>query len=156
MSKTANSRSSSWRRLLRDRAGNVTTEFALILPATVLLVGGLIEFGLAVNAGTSLENGARAGAQYAIAKGLDVPGIAATVAAATNLPVKTSQVTAVLFYECSGSWGTQVPAGTNCGTGVPLARFVQVTVTQPYTPYLPLLNLVTPSQLHGSATVRTS
>ena len=154
MNQTPNSRMPFWRRLLRDRSGNVATEFALILPITVLMMGGLIEFGLAVNHGTSLENGARAGAQYALQKGLDVSGIQATIQSATNLTVQTGEISATEFYECSGTWGTAVDSTTNCGTGIPLVKFIRVTVTQPYTSFLPFIASLVPASLHGSATLR--
>jgi len=154
MDQTYDSRMPLWRRLLRDRSGNVATEFALILPVTVLMMGGLIEFGLAVNHGTSLENGARAGAQYALQKGLDEDGITATVQAASNLTVQTGEVSTAEFYECSGAWGTVVDSTTNCGTGIPLAKFIRVTVTQPYTSFLPFVASLVPASMQGSATVR--
>ena len=141
-------------RWLGDQSGNVAVEFALILPATVLMVTGLIEFGMAVNNGTSLENGARAGAQYALEQGLDEDGIDATVIGATNLDVDAEDITAVEFYECSGSWGTEVAADTDCGAGVPLATFIKVTVTEDYTAFFPFLSSMTPTQMAGSATVR--
>jgi len=141
-------------RLLRDQSGNAAVEFALILPPTVLMVAGLIEFGMAVNNGTSLENGARAGAQYATSQGLNSTGISAAVAGASNLDPATLDVNSREFYECSGSWGTEVDVSTNCGSGVPLAKFIEVTVTQPYTAFFPFLSSMTPTQLAGSATVR--
>ena len=141
-------------RLLRDRSGNVAVEFALILPTALLMVAGLIEFGMAVNTGTSLENGARAGAQFATTKGLDTTGISAVVAGASNLDPATLDVASREFYECSGTWGTEVASNATCGTGVPLAKFIEVTVTQPYTAFFPFLSSMTPTQLAGSATVR--
>jgi len=144
-------RASRW---LADQSGNVAVEFALILPATVLMVSGLIEFGMAVNNGTSLENGARAGAQFALEQGLDTSGISAVVAGASNLDPATLDVASREFYECSGSWGTEVVADTDCGVDIPLATFIEVTVTQNYSAFFPFLSSMTPTQLAGSATVR--
>jgi Flp pilus assembly protein TadG len=137
-----------------DCSGSVATEFALILPITALLLSGVIEFGIAVNSGTALENGARAGAQFAIEQGLNAPGIKAVVANASNLDPDTLTVTSREFWECSGNWGTEVDASTNCGTGVPLANFIEVKVTQTYTPIFSFLGSLTPAQLNGTATVR--
>jgi len=141
-------------RALRDQSGNVAVEFALVLPFTALMVSGLIEFGMAVNKGTSLESGARAGAQFATEQGLDIGGITNVVAGASNLDPTTLNVVPTEFYECSGSWGTKVASGTDCGTGVPLAKFIEVRVTQPYTAFFPFLSSMTPTQMAGSATVR--
>ena len=141
-------------RLLADRSGNVAVEFALILPATVLMVSGLIEFGMAVNNGTSLENGARSGAQFALEQGLDTAGITDVVAGASNLDPATLDVASREFYECSGTWGTEVASDTDCGVDIPLARFIEVTVTQDYAAFFPFLSSMTPTQMAGSATVR--
>ncbi len=141
-------------RSLGDQSGNVAVEFALVLPITALMVSGLIEFGMAVNSGTSLENGARAGAQFAIEQGLDTAGILATVAGASNLDPATLDVASQEFYECSGSWGTEVVADTDCGVDIPLARFIEVRVTQNYSAFFPFLSSMTPTQMAGSATVR--
>lgn len=141
-------------RWLGDQSGNVAVEFALILPPTALMLAGLIEFGMAVNTSTSLENGARAGAQYALEQGLDLDGIDATVLGAANLDVVADDIDAEEFYECSDSWGTAVAVDTDCGDGVPLATFIEVTVTDAYTPFFPFLSSLTPSQLSGSAVVR--
>jgi Flp pilus assembly protein TadG len=137
-----------------DTSGNVATEFALILPVTALLLSGIIEFGIAVHDGTALENGARAGAQFAIEQGLNAPGIKAVVANASNLDPATLTVKSREFWECSDHWGVEVSASTDCGKGVPLANFIEVKVTQTYTPIFSFLGSLTPSQLDGSATVR--
>ncbi len=141
-------------RALGDQSGNVAVEFALILPSAVLMVAGLIEFGMAVNTGTSLENGARAGAQFATEQGLDTSGISAVVAGASNLDPATLNVASREFYECSGTWGTEVASDTDCGSGVPLAKFIEVRVTQPYAAFFPFLSSMTPTQMAGAATVR--
>jgi Flp pilus assembly protein TadG len=137
-----------------DESGNVAVEFALIMPVTALLLAGLIEFGTAVYGGMSLENGARAGAQFAIEQGLDTAGITATVAGASNLDGGTLDVDPREFYECSDAYGTEVAEDTDCGSGIPLATFIEVTVTQPYTPIFPFLASLTPAEMSGMATVR--
>lgn len=144
------------REFARDCSGNVATEFALVLPVTALLLAGLVEFGVAVNSGTSLENGARAGAQFAMEQGLDAPGIQAVVANASNVDPDPDYLTveAQAFWECSDSWGTKVPSDTDCGDGVPLANFIEVHVTYNYEPIFPFLQSLTPAQIDAAATVR--
>ena len=139
---------------LRDHSGSIATEFALVLPITALLLSGIIEFGIAVNNGTALENGARAGAQFALEQGLNAPGIKAVVANASNLDPDTLTVNSREFWECSDQWGTEVDSSTDCGSGIPLASFIEVKVTQTYTPIFSFLDSLTPTQLNGSATVR--
>ena len=142
------------RSLIVCRRGNATVEFGLILPVAVLVIAGLIEFGIAAYDGTSLEDAARVGAQYAIQKGLDTTGIQTAVTGATKMTAATLNVTSQQFCECSGTWGTHVDCTTTCSGNVPLAKFIQVSVTQTYTPIFPFFASVLPSQLHGQATVR--
>jgi Flp pilus assembly protein TadG len=139
-----------------DRSGSVAVEFALILPVTALMLAGLIEFGVAVNNGTSLENGARAGAQFALEQGLDAPGIQAVVANASNVDPDPDYLTveAQEFWECSDSWGTKVPSDTDCGVDIPLANFIEVHATYNYEPIFPFLQSLTPAQIDATATVR--
>jgi Flp pilus assembly protein TadG len=140
--------------LIASRRGNATVEFALILPVAALLIAGMIEFGIAAYDGTSLEDAARVGAQYAIQKGLDTTGIQTVVKGATKMDPQTLNVTSQQFYECSGAWGTHVDPTTTCSGNAPLAKFIQVTVAQNYTPIFPFFATMVPSQLHGQATVR--
>ena len=51
--------------LLRDKRGQAMVEFALVLPLFLLLVCGIIEFGVLYNAQLTLEQDAREGARYA-------------------------------------------------------------------------------------------
>ena len=57
-------RSPSSSRKARDR-GSVAVEFALVVPALLLIVFGLIDFGRALNAQISLTGAAREGARLA-------------------------------------------------------------------------------------------
>jgi hypothetical protein len=72
--------------ILRDARGNMALEFALLLPAILILLGGIIEFGSAMYASSAMESAARAGAHYAFEKGLDKPGIEAAVKGASTYP----------------------------------------------------------------------
>ena len=50
----------------RDQEGAAAVEFALLLPLLVLLLFGMIEFGLAFNTRIQATNAARAGARMAV------------------------------------------------------------------------------------------
>lgn len=152
--KRAESPAALLRHFAGSRAGNAAVEFGLILPVVVVMLGGLIEFGLVANERTALETSARAGAQFALQQGFDQTGIQNTVTAASNVVVTAQDIVASQFYECSDSWGTTVAAGTQCASTAALAQFVTVRVTKSYTPFMPFLGFVVPTQLQGSATVR--
>lgn len=51
---------------LKNRKGQALVEFAIILPILLLLVMGIIEFGLIFNAYLTIQNASREGARYGI------------------------------------------------------------------------------------------
>src|SRR4249920_1005534 len=51
--------------LLKNIRGQSVTEFALILPFVLVLMGGVVDFGLAFFMGHVIENAAREGARMA-------------------------------------------------------------------------------------------
>ena len=51
--------------LLKNTRGQSITEFALILPFVLVLIGGVVDFGLAFFVGYVVENAAREGARRA-------------------------------------------------------------------------------------------
>jgi len=64
--------------LRRRSKGQGLLEFALILPALLLLVLGIIEFGYVFTVYTGMFNAAREGARYGIVKPKDTAGIVST------------------------------------------------------------------------------
>jgi len=57
--------------LIRDRAGQAMAEMAIVLPILVLLVMGIIEFGLAFRTHQIITNSAREGARVAVLPSTD-------------------------------------------------------------------------------------
>ena len=120
------------RKKLRSEAGASAVEFALLLPLLMMILFGIIEFGLALYQQAILTNASREGARL---------GIVQSVPAITNGQINT----AIDSY--------LTPAGINPGdvsrtivaggvTGTP----VQVTLTLPYTfAVLPKLTSLAPS-----------
>lgn len=51
---------------IKDRRGQSTVEFALVLPILLLIVFGIIEFGLIFNAYVTVISSSREGARYGI------------------------------------------------------------------------------------------
>jgi Flp pilus assembly protein TadG len=60
--------SSRRRRLHGDETGAVLVEFALVFGLFVLLVFGMVDFGLGINAKTQITNGGREGARLGTVK----------------------------------------------------------------------------------------
>jgi Flp pilus assembly protein TadG len=77
-----------------DSRGQALVEFALIVPALVLLLLGIMEFGRAVYASNALANAAREGARYGIINPQDSSGIQAhAIETAVGLRLSPGSVT---------------------------------------------------------------
>ena len=92
-------------RKARDR-GSVAVEFALVVPALLLIVFGLIDFGRALNAQISLTGAAREGARLA-ALGYSNGQVQARVAAAAP---SLSGVTVTVAQSCPPGAGPAADA----------------------------------------------
>ncbi len=78
----------------RREAGQDLIEFAMVLPLLLLLLLGIMEFGLAVFSYVSVANAAREGARYGIIHPGDTAGIeAATLAKVSDLIQDSMQIT---------------------------------------------------------------
>jgi Flp pilus assembly protein TadG len=74
--------------------GQAMVEFALILPALMVLMLGIFEFGRAVYTSNALANAAREGARYGIINPTDTGGIKAhAIETAVGLSLAPASVT---------------------------------------------------------------
>lgn len=122
------------RRRSRAERGQSTAEFALVLPVLLLLVTGVIQFGLLFDHYITLTDAVRSGARtLSLGRGLSDPcdaAVSQTLNSAGSIGLTASQVTTTL----SGS--------DTCGTGSYPNRTggnevqgdqATVTATQPFT-----------------------
>ena len=139
---------------LRDACrGNVAIEFAFIVPALLLLIGGLIEYGVVTYDATSLENAARAGAQFAFSGGYSAAKVEQAVRDASAVSLGPDDiVSSHVFCECTD--GTPIACGDTCSNGGPNRRFISVSVTMQHHTTLPFLASIVPSTVRGNATIR--
>ena len=146
-------RPNSLARLQDDRRGNIAVEFALILPVLLVLIGGLIEYGVLTYDRSSIESAARAGAQFAFSGGYDANKVELTVRSASSVSLGPSDsVTSSVFCECTDS--TPITCGGTCSNGGPNRRFIKVSVTKIHHSWLPFMDLLIPAQVAASATMR--
>ncbi|HXV25371.1 MAG TPA: TadE/TadG family type IV pilus assembly protein [Alphaproteobacteria bacterium] len=137
--------------LTADCSGNMAVEFALLLPAVLILLGGLIEFGSAMHASSSLESAARAGAQYAFEKGLDKPGIEQAVKNASTYPPAKLTVASSMACECDGAAAS---CTVDCASGYVPFKFITVQVSAANDPWFPVIEDLVPVTFSGSAVVQ--
>ena len=139
--------------LRRDYRGNIAVEFALILPVALLLLAGLIEFGLVTYDRLSIESAARAGAQFAFSGGYDATKVDVTVRSASAVSLgKNDSVTSKIFCECTDQ--TPIACGGACSNGGPNRRFLRVSVVKAHQAWLPFMGALVPGKVSASATIR--
>jgi len=105
-----------WR--LRDRRGSSVVEFAMVLPLLLILVSGIIEFGLILYDKVVITNASREGARYGIV--VQSPSVTA------------AQITGVVNNYCStylvsATNNSPVTTVTNAGGAFQTLLKVQVT-----------------------------
>lgn len=140
-----------------DKEGVAAVEFALIVPILAMLMIGLMDFGLFINAEMKLENMARASAEYVV-NGGDEANIAQDVLAYAYTPDSVNsfddiQIITATTCECDD--GTAVDCGGSCdGTGY-MRRFFAVELDLEYMTVFPYPGLPDSITLIGHARLQT-
>jgi len=123
------------RRLLRDQAGAMAVEFAVLGPILAFLLLMAADLGLALWQKAQVANAARAGVQYAAIHGWNSSAITSAAQSANSLTVA---VTPSTYCGCAGtnSIATQ-SCGSTCASGAAIGTYVSVTTQATYTPISP-------------------
>ena len=136
--RTAPSRSRLRPRRTSLEDGVASVELALILPVLMLLVIGMVRFGVAFNAKIEMTGAAREAARYVIAhqgaSGLAASALAAAQGASPGLNLTSAEV--VIANTTSG--------GTLCAATAPYGE-IRVTITRRYSLEVPFLPLPSPT-----------
>ncbi len=149
-------------------SGTAAIEFALMAPYLLVLMGGVVEFGLAMYECMQVNAAVEAGIVSAVVNGWNSDAIVSAVAGASQLPsaysVYNDGVTATPApsYYCgcaigaptySVSQGTGTPPSCSCsGSGAPGA-YVQVSATIGHLPLFPT-SFGLPKTFHATAVIR--
>lgn len=82
-------------KILRDDKGQSLVEFAIILPILMLLVMGIIEFGMMLNSYLAIQNASREGARYGIigTSNGDIQNLVASTSPSLNSSYLTVDIT---------------------------------------------------------------
>lgn len=125
----------------RDR-GAAAVEFAIVAPVLIMLIFGSIEFGLAVQARTMIENAAREGVRVASLGGSQ----AEVQAAATNSLGSMNGVVHPVLFTC------KTPGGSVVSCVAPnVTKVATVTVIVDYTGITGLFPQLTNTTLTASS-----
>jgi Flp pilus assembly protein TadG len=109
----------------RSEAGAALLEFSLIVPLVILMFLGVVDLGLAIAQAMTVEDAARAGAEYGTlpGKGSDAAGMQIE---ATNVASGLAGFTAKASTWCSCTPGGAASSCTTwCGTAIPI-KYVEV------------------------------
>ncbi|MEK7889502.1 TadE/TadG family type IV pilus assembly protein [Burkholderia contaminans] len=142
-------------RLLRRQQGATAVEFALVFPLFFLIMYAIVTYGLIFAVQQGLTLAATEGARTALNYVYESNG-SGTQALADR--AKAAQSTAIGLTTWLANVQIPTPVSGACSYDATM-YCVTVTVTYPYktnplVPSLPLLGLVTPTQLTGTATVQ--
>lgn len=72
-------------KVLKNEKGQSLVEFAIIVPVIVMMIMGIIEFGLMFNSYLTINNSSREGARYAAVGGTDAEIVDKIISTAPNL-----------------------------------------------------------------------
>ncbi|MGQ0663792.1 MAG: TadE/TadG family type IV pilus assembly protein [Pseudomonadota bacterium] len=126
-------------------------EVAILSPLIVLLLAGLLDFGLAAYYSMQVASAARAGAQHAIANRTDTAGITDTVRQAARLVNASVGVATTQFCVCSDL--SSIDCTGTC-TANPKAIYMRVSVQQSYSTIFTYPGVDNPMSLRSEVTVR--
>ena len=123
--------------LARDRGGAVTIELALITPVLAAMLLGLVDLSGAYSHKLRLEQVAQRIVEK-VQVGTFTTGMETTLEAeAVTAAGSGSSAELTWWLECDGVRMTGSSAYTNgCANGQAYARYVQMDVQKPYTPYI--------------------
>lgn len=138
---------------MSDRRGAAAVEFALLAPALLLMLAGVIDVGRLISQSMQVKAAAQAGADYAQRRGWDEAAVRSAVVSATPLAVTVDPAPRLLTACISGGAIVETTAST-CGAGEPAGRYAAIGARAAFTPIMPWPGLVTPPSLDGQALVR--
>jgi Flp pilus assembly protein TadG len=112
---------------MRER-GSSLVEFALTAPLLLLLMAGVLNYGIALRTAIAVSDAARAGAQYGSMTPDNAADVAGMQAAARNAAPTLTDITASAVRSCKCANGSAVSCTGSCSTGSMLT-YVQVTTS---------------------------
>lgn len=131
------------RTLCRNARGNVTTEFAFLVPILILLTLAAIELGRLGTEWTRMKHAAQAATQYGMqdqANAANVPGMIAAARADADDTGNELTIDARRYCLCPES-AAEVDCSAACADGKFSPMFVEVSVSRDLDAVLPYMSL---------------
>lgn len=98
-------------RALQSKSGNAAVEFVIVAPLLVLLLGGIVELGLAIRANFALQEALLSGANQASHKGWDAAAIRTAI---TSSSARVSGATVTVTRYCGCPNGAAITTVAAC------------------------------------------
>ena len=132
-----------FRNLRLNTRGNVTTEFAILVPVLILLTLAAIELGRLGSEWTRLKHAAYAATQYGMqdqANAANIPGMIAAARADADDTENELTIDARRYCLCPGS-AAEVNCSATCADGKFSPMYVEVSVSRDLAAVIPYLSL---------------
>lgn len=147
-----------WWKRRRPRAGSAAIEFAIACPVMLVFFGGLVDFGLALLAKSSLANAVAQGAYYAYVTGTNVTStnVQTLVQNSSGLSNVHATVSGPACYCITGTPLALAAATCNtaCADTTTSGAYVTITATYTYQSILPVYSRLNNPTLTESAIIR--
>ncbi len=140
-------------RIAKSEDGSALLEFSLIVPIMALIALAIVDLGLAIVQGMTVEDAARAGAEYGSLAGnaTNTTGMrAAAITAANGLAGFTANATT--WCSCTPG-GSVVSCSSTCTSLTPV-RYVQVQTSASMPVLIGWTNITSSFPLSGTAVLR--
>ena len=142
----------------RRQSGAAAIEFALVTPLLAIMLGGVVEIGMAAYQAMQVQSATEAGILYATEHGASsITAIGQAVVNATGTSGITASPIPLAFCGCPSAAGI-VSQNSNCTTvcsdGTPPGHYVTVSAALTHQTIMSFLNLPLPATLIASSTVR--
>ncbi len=146
----------TYARLVSAECGAAAIEFGLIASFLSLLLIAVTDLGMGFWQKTQVGNAARAGAQYAIAKGWNQSAITTAVTSATGLSTIQASPTPTQSCGCPNvsSGITAATCGTSCTGGGTAGTYVTVSAQASYSTLFTYPGFSNPRNSTASVVVR--
>lgn len=138
------------RNFARKDDGNVAVEFAFVAPLLILVIIGIVDFGMYINQKMQLENMARSAAEYVV-KGGDENAIQVEVLASGMAAEDIEEVDAQAENTCECSDGEEISCSATCSDGGYKRQFFTYSLTRTFTPAFPYPGIPDQITMTGNA-----
>ncbi|MFA9201690.1 MAG: TadE/TadG family type IV pilus assembly protein [Cypionkella sp.] len=148
------------RRLWADRAGSMAVETAIVAPVLATMTLGAFEASVMLSRQQQLQSAANQAAEIVLAasNGSGVSSNDLKTIIVSSLGLQSNQLTIVPRYRCddAATLLATAPGPSDCPSSKPVYQYVQLTLTETYTPTWTSYGIGSPLNYNIVRTVQVS